>query len=269
MELSIIIVNWNTGQLLKNCVESIIKETTEAEYEIVIVDNDSKDNSCALIEENFPKGKFPQVNLIYAKDNLGFSRGNNLGIRNSKGKYLLMLNPDTIILNHAIDKAFKYIQTLGEKALLGAKLLNRDLSIQLTSCKFPTPVNIFRGSYPMSIEMHHKTHETSWVMGAFMMISREFYWQIGGLDESIFMYSEDLDLCYQVIKNGGKVIHYSEAEVIHLYNQSGKAKWNSNREKVVDDSTVKFLKKNYRGLNKYLTIASVRLKYYIKKLVKR
>lgn len=265
MDISIIIVNWNTGDLLYNCVKSIVEETLDVKYEIIIVDNNSKDNSCANIERDFKN-----VKIIYSKDNLGFSRGNNLGIKYAKGEYLLLLNPDTIILNNAIDKTYKKINEYNDKKILmGIRLLNRDRTLQFSSCNFLNILNSIFSSYVFSNAEHYKTHDSDWVMGAFMMINKDFYNDIGGLNEEYFMYSEDMELCYKVKKRAGRVIFFADAEIIHLYNQSGKNKFNKKREKVVTESTIKFLKENYNGINKYAIISILKLRFLLKQIIRR
>lgn len=265
MDISIIIVNWNTGNLLYNCVKSIVEETNNVNYEIIIVDNNSSDNSCDKIEE-----EFENVNIIYSDENLGFSRGNNLGIKNAKGEYLLLLNPDTIILENAIDKSFKKIKEYkDEKILMGIRLLNRDKTLQLSSCKFFNIKNTIFSSYVFDKDIHYMDHDSDWVMGAYMLINRSFYNNIGGLNEDYFMYSEDMELCYNVKKNGGRVIFYSGAEIIHLYNQSGKNKFNKKRDKVVTESSVKFVKDNYKGIKKYGVIFILKIRCLLKSLLKR
>lgn len=265
MDISIIIVNWNTGKLLYNCVKSIVENTIGVKYEIIIVDNNSQDDSCNKIEDDFQN-----VKIIYSKENLGFSKGNNLGIKNSKGEYLLLLNPDTIILDNAIGKAFaKLKEYKDEKILMGIRLLNGDKTLQLSSCKFLNIRNSIFSTYVFSNEEHYITHESDWVMGAFMMINSSFYNQIGGLNEDYFMYSEDMELCYKVKKNGGRVIFLAEAEIIHLYNQSGKNKFNKKRDKIVTESTIKFISENYVGLEKYGVILVHRFRSVLKQLIKR
>lgn len=265
MDISIIIVNWNTGDLLYNCVKSIVEETKGVEYEIIIVDNNSKDNSCDNIEKDFKN-----VKIIYSKDNLGFSKGNNLGIKHAKGEFLLLLNPDTIILDNAIYKSFVKMKEYNkEKTLLGVRLLNKDRSLQFSSCNFFTIKNTVFSSYVFSREDHYRTHDTDWLMGAYMLINKNFYEYIGKLNEDYFMYSEDMELCYKVKKAGGRVIFDSEAEIIHLYNQSGKNKFNKKRELVVKQSSIKFIKDNYSGIEKYGVIAILELRYLLKKLIKR
>lgn len=265
MNLSIIIVNWNTGELLYNCVKSINENMTDSNYEIIITDNDSKDNSCSNIESDFKN-----VKIIYSKDNLGFSKGNNIAVKEAKGEYVLFLNPDTIILDNSIEKALDYIKCkCSKKDLVGVRLLNGDRTLQFSSCKFPKSANVITSSYVMSKEWHYKNHNTDWVMGAFMLMKRDFFNEIGGFNESFFMYSEDIELCFRVKKNGGNVKYLSDAEIVHLYNQSGKNKWNKKRDKVVTDSTIKFIRENYSFFDRIITIFILRIRSFIKLIVKR
>lgn len=265
MDISIVIVNWNTGELLHKCVESIVNNTKGINYEIIIVDNNSSDNSCSNIEEDFKNAR-----IIYSKENLGFSRGNNLGIKEAKGRYLLLLNPDTIILSNAISEAYNKIKSYkNNKILMGVRLLNRDKTLQFSSCKFLSVKNSIFSTYVLSKEAHYSTHDTDWVMGAFMLIDKDFYNEIGGLNESYFMYSEDIELCYKVKKFGGRVIFFADTEIIHLYNQSGKGKFNKKRDRVVMESTIKFLNENYKGLNKNLIIMILKIRTLAKEILKR
>lgn len=259
MDLSIIIVNWNSGKLVYECIKSINENTKSIKYEIIIVDNDSADKSYLDLV-----GKEENVRLIYSSENLGFSRGNNLGAKNAKGKYILCLNPDTIILKDAITKSLTYIKQLKGDNLIGIRLLNQDRTLQISSCKFFNCISYFFGNFTMSNNMHFKNHETDWVMGAFMLLPKSLYYKISGFNESYFMYSEDLELCYRVKKSGGKVLFFGETQIIHLYNQSGKKKWNNKRNKIVSESLEKFVCENYTGINKWTTLLSIKLKNYIK-----
>ncbi|MPM88228.1 hypothetical protein SDC9_135329 [bioreactor metagenome] len=147
--------------------------------------------------------------------------------------------------------------------------MNGDRTLQLSSCKFLNITNSIFSNYVFSENEHYKTHESDWVMGAFMMINTNFYNDVGGLNESYFMYSEDTELCYKVKKSGGKVIFYSEAEIVHLYNQSGKNKFNKKRDKVVTESTIKFVRENYRGIEKYGVILIQKSRCLLKQIIKR
>jgi GT2 family glycosyltransferase len=259
MDLSIIIVNWNSGKLVYECIKSINDNTKSINYEIIVVDNNSADKSYLDLV-----GKEENVRLIYSSENLGFSRGNNLGAKNAKGEYILCLNPDTIILKDAITKSLTYIKQQKGDNLIGIRLLNKGRTLQISSCKFFNCISYFFGTFTMSNKMHYKNHETDWVMGAFMLLPRSLYFKISGFNESYFMYSEDLELCYRVKQIGGKVLFFNEAQIIHLYNQSGKKKWNNKRNRIVTESLEKFVYENYTGINKWSTLLSIKFKNYIK-----
>ncbi|MBN1060033.1 glycosyltransferase family 2 protein [Clostridium botulinum] len=264
MDISIIIVNWNTSELLINCVESIKKETLNIKYEIIIYDNNSKDNSIELVEK-----KYDNIKIIKGKENLGFSKANNKAVNICNGKYVLLLNPDTIILDNAIEKTFEFIQQYNKKnVLVGCKLLNKDLSTQLSAARFPSIYNYTVGR-TSNIEINNSTHKCDWVMGAFMMLSKNTYNMIGGFDESYFMYCEDMDICYKIYKNFGEVYFFNEAQIIHLYNQSGEKKWKGNREEALRKSSFIFINKNKKNfISRNLLKLIYNLKYFLKKYLR-
>lgn len=261
MDLSIIIVNYNSGKLAYECINSINDNTKSIKYEIIVVDNDSPNKGYLDLVE-----KQENVKLIYSKENLGFSKGNNLGVNEAQGEYILCLNPDTIILNDAITKSFQFIKKQHGDNLVGVRLLNKDGTLQISSCKFFNSISYFFGKFTLPKDMHYENHESDWVMGAFMLLSKKLYDKISGFDESYFMYSEDLELCYKVKKYGGRILFFGEAEIIHLYNQSGNEKWNNKRNRVVSGSLKKFVSENYTGINKMSTLLSINLKNVIKRM---
>lgn len=264
MDLSIIIVNWNTGDLLEKCVESIKKETKNLLYEIIVYDNNSKDNSIATLER-----KYPDVTIISGTENLGFSKGNNNAVSISKGEYLLLLNPDTIILDKAIEKTYRFIKSLNEKDLVGCKLLNKDLTTQLSAAYFPS---IFRYTLAKTsnYNINDHTHKCDWVMGAYMMLKKSTYIDIGGFNENYFMYCEDMDLCHKIYQNLGSVYFYNDAQIVHLYNQSGEKKWKGKREKALKESTFKYLDENCKSnIQRYMLKSIYSSKFYLKKLLKQ
>ena len=264
MDLSIIIVNWNTGDLLEKCVKSIKKETKNLLYEIIVYDNNSKDSSITTLEE-----KYPDVTLIKGTENLGFSKGNNKAVNISKGEYILLLNPDTIILDKAIEKTYRFIKSLNENDLVGCKLLNKDLTTQLSAAYFPS---IFRYTLAKisNYNINEYTHQCDWVMGAYMMLKKSTYIDIGGFNENYFMYCEDMDLCYKIYKNLGSVYFYSDAQIVHLYNQSGEKKWKGKREEALKESTFKYLDENCRSsIRRYILKGIYSSKFYLKKILKQ
>lgn len=230
MKLSIIIVNWNTKDLLRNALESLYKETNNFDYEVIIIDNNSFDGSVEMVKE-----VFPDVLLIQNKENLGFSKANNQGLKKAKGDYLMLLNSDVIVLDQAINKLVDYLDKHPDICMVGPKLLNKDMTFQ-HACRrgLPDPLNslfyltglhkIFKNaktdSYKKFNMNENESGQTEALSGAAMMFKRKVYEKIGGLDEDFFMYGEDLDFCKRVLDIGWRTFYVSDAEIIHLYGSS-------------------------------------------------
>lgn len=227
MKLSIIILSYNTKDLLENCLESIRKYTHGLEFEIIMVDNGSKDGSVEEVK------KFKMQNLklkiIENKTNLGFAGGNNVGIRKALGEYILLLNSDTFLKDNALLKMVKLLDSRPDISVLGPRLLNQDGSFQASVGRFPTlPVVFwmlfkehFGGSEYVRLSPKERG-EVDWVMGAALMARKEVFEKVGLLDEKIFMYMEEVEWCYRVKRAGFKVYFYPEAEIIHLWQRSSR-----------------------------------------------
>lgn len=255
LDVSIIIVNYNTKKLLCGCLESIFTHTKRINYEVVIVDNASSDGS-----EKYVKELFPSVRWINSGSNLGFGRANNLGAECANGKYLMFLNSDTILLNDAVSLLFDYMETNMAKnnlGAVGAYLLDRNGNVNISFSNFPTPKSEF--SY-LWRKFSHKHIETSnsdkyvdCISGADLFISRELFLKVGGFDAKIFMYYEETDLQYRLSKMGLKRRIISGPLIVHLEGGSFKSKGLSfNRFKMSQTSYNYYLKKHYKGY-KYLT----------------
>ncbi len=246
VDVSIIIVNYNTKDLLKICIDSIINNTIDINYEIIVVDNASKDGSCEMLKENY----IDSVKLIASKVNGGFAYANNLGIIVSKGRFVFLLNSDTIVLNNAIGKMVKYMDKNGNIGMLGPKLLNKDLSHQTSISAFPTfkrevfhmykLKNVLKipliksffvkfggklGSkdieqYMKNFQKIDEPEEVQVLVGAALMIRSSIINKIGLLDEQYFMFYEEIDLCYKAHKNNIKKVYYPKCEIIHLIGAS-------------------------------------------------
>lgn len=233
MDLSIIIVNYNVKEFLRNLLDSIDKALQNISTEIIVVDNASDDGSVELL-----KSKFPTVKLIENKTNLGFGKANNQALKISKGKYILLINPDTIVGEDTFTKMIKFLEVQKDAGLAGCKILNPDGSLQL-ACRrsFPGPwtsfckvtglSNLFPNSklfarYNLTYLDENQTYEVDAISGSFMMFSREVYEKVGGFDEQFFMYGEDLDLCYRIQKAGYKVFYLHTTQVIHYKGESTK-----------------------------------------------
>jgi len=232
--LSIIIVNYNAGHYLENCLKSIYAETKKIPFDIWVVDNNSKDASVSMVRRNFP-----EVNLIENKENAGFARANNNAICKCTGDYVLLLNPDTLVLENAIEKMVKFMDENPQTGIAGCKVLNEDRTLQL-ACRrsIPSPgVAFFRltglgklfpnskrmAKYNLTYLNPDEANEVDAVSGAFLMIRKKVIDKIGKLDENFFMYGEELDWCLRTKKAGWKVIYYPDAEIVHYKGECSKS----------------------------------------------
>ncbi|AOY75539.1 glycosyltransferase family 2 protein [Clostridium formicaceticum] len=235
MDLSIIIVNYNTIELTKQTLHSIFDKKYNFIYEVFVVDNASTDGSVDMI-----KTEFPQVQLIENNQNLGFSKANNLAITLAEGKYILLLNSDTVVLEDCLSKSLSYLDAHPEIGVLGCQVILKNGQLD-HACKrgFPTPEaslyyilklnklfpNSKRfGQYDLTYLSDQEVNQVDAVTGAFMMVRRGVIDEVGGLDEDFFMYGEDLDWCYRIKKAGWKIIYYPEAKIIHYKGASNKKK---------------------------------------------
>lgn len=237
-DLSIVIVNWNVRDLLRHCLHSIFQlplsnfqpPTSNFEIEVIVVDNASSDDSVAMMEN-----EFPQVRLIANSENVGFTVGNNQGITASRGRYILLLNPDTEIVGDALTMMVKYMDAHPQVGVLGPQLLNPGGSIQSSRRRFPTLATAFLEStilqqwFPRNRATRHyyitdhpddEVQEVDWVTGACLLARRETIEEVSLLDEGFFMYSEELDWCRRMKAQGWKVVYLPTARVIHYGAQS-------------------------------------------------
>ncbi len=231
MELSVIIVNYNVRAFLENCLLSVQRACEFIQTEILVVDNASDDGSVEVV-----RNKFPQVKLIVNENNIGFAAANNRAIIESQGKYLLLLNPDTILQEDTLRVMINYFNKSPDVGLAGCKILNPDGTLQL-ACRrsFPNPWvaftkitglnNLFPrskifGKYNLAYLSPDETYEVDAVSGSFMFVRREVIGQVGGLDEQFFMYGEDLDWCYRIKTAGWKIFYVHSTQIIHFKGES-------------------------------------------------
>ncbi|WP_149242264.1 glycosyltransferase family 2 protein [Dyadobacter sp. 32] len=225
MDVSIIIVNYNTAELLINCIDSIQTKTSGLYYEIIVVDNKSSDNSVILLKE-----KFNNVIVIESDINLGFGKGNNLGAQYAKGKYLFFLNSDTILINNAIKILFDFIQLKGNEnvACVGGNLYHPDGRPNYSyASTFPTlsRMILYRSGLRKLIRNDNfnttgKPKTVAIIIGADMLIPKEKFNQINGFDPNYFMYVEESDLQYRFRLNGWQSQSLPTAKIIHLQGAS-------------------------------------------------
>ena len=221
--LSIIIVNWNSKDYVRECLRSLEKHATPG-YEIIVVDGASFDGCGEMIA-----AEFPAVRFVQSQTNVGFGRCNNLGARHATGEYLLFLNPDTEVTPGAVGELLDVMASDSEAGLVGARLINTDATLQTSSVQsLPTPLNqaldsnFLRRLFPRwRLWGTHAAYNSSEpvpveaVSGACMLISRELFARIGGFSPHYFMYAEDMHLCWDVSKSGRRVIHQPTAKITH------------------------------------------------------
>lgn len=257
MKLSIIIVNYNTYTLTKQTIDSVLEKKLPFEYEIMLVDNASMDDSMVKLQEDYKDIIREGLLKVTLNDaNLGFAKANNIGMRKSKGEYILLLNSDTYVVEDCLQQCMQYIEHYNTEAViqgenkckigaLGCKVILPDGTLD-HACKrgFPTP----RASLYYFLKLHkrdkvkyglydalhldeNEVGEVDCLMGAFMLMPRHVLDQVGLLDEDFFMYGEDIDLCYRIKEGGHKIMYYPEASIIHYKGGSSKKR----RTKVIYD----------------------------------
>jgi N-acetylglucosaminyl-diphospho-decaprenol L-rhamnosyltransferase len=221
--LSIILVNYNGGEFLPDCLSSIEK-FADGDCEVIIVDNRSTDNSVDLIRE-----KFSAFELICHETNAGFGKANNLAVARARSEYLLFLNTDTILTEHTPRILLEYLQQHPDVGAIGSRITFEDGSYQLSFGKLPSLIVelLDKIRYALARKWHHlfsgiynrqysTAREVGWVTGACLMMRRDVFEKIGGFDESFFMYFEDKDICKRVREAGFKVVYYPNTSLIHL-----------------------------------------------------
>lgn len=230
LDLSITICSWNTVSDLEKCLASLESVQNEANFEVIVVENNSEDDS-----EEMVRTKFGWVKLLPQSVNLGFTKGHNLALGHAMGEILALLNSDTIVHPGAIAEIVKFIRSTPDAGVVGPKLLNTDGSLQMSCRRFPKPMaaafrntllgrlfpnNKFTADYLMADSDHESVRTVDWVSGAALFISKRLYDEIGGLDEEFFMFSEDVDYCRRCWNAGFKVYYLPSAVITHAIGRS-------------------------------------------------
>lgn len=239
-DLSIIIVSWNVRDLLRECLDSIHEAAEAGQFslqpggdalsvEVIVVDNVSQDGTPRVVREDFG-----WVRLVEPGQNTGFTGGNNLGMTASRGRYLLLLNPDTVVLGDALPCMIRYMDAHPGVGALGPQLLNKDGSVQSSRRRFPTFwTAVFESTWLQSAAPHRvldryymldttddETIEVDWVQGAALMVRRGVLEQVGGFDESFFMYSEEMDWQRRIKEAGWQIVYLPTAQITHYGGKS-------------------------------------------------
>lgn len=232
LDVSVIIVNWNTRELLRDCIWSVYEHSGDVSCEIIVVDNASTDGSTEMVRAEFPK-----VHLLENTDNHGFARANNQGIMASRGRYVLLLNSDTRVLDNALEKVVTFADENREAAVVGCRVLNPDLTLQPTCFMFPSAFNMvlsFTYLYKLfaANRLFGRERMTWWnrddvrsvdvVTGCFMLVRRLAIQEVGMMDKRFFMYAEETDWCFRFKQAGWKVLFTPHAEIIHHGGQSSR-----------------------------------------------
>ena len=257
MELSVIILNYNVCYFLEQCVWSVQKALQHIDGEIIVVDNNSSDASCQMIQE-----QFPTVKLIQNKENLGFSKGNNIGVAAAKGKLICILNPDTVVAEDTFQIMLsEYKSRACEVGIMGCKLIDGTGHFLPESKRgVPTPwvaftkifglykwfkhSRLFNAYYAQHIT-ENQSGAVEILVGAFMMLERKLYLKIGGFDENCFMYSDDIDLSYMVLKTGKINYYIHKTSIIHYKGESTIR--NKHYMKRFKDAMVFFYQKHFKS----------------------
>ena len=232
IEVSIIIVNWNTRDILRNCLISVYEQTMGITFEVIVIDNASSDASAAMVKQEFPR-----VILIENTENKGFAVANDQGMEIAKGRYVLLLNSDTIVLNGAIPKTVNYASRNPDAGVIGCRAVWPDGRRQNTCFRFVnlpllllSSLVFFRMAKPFHIPLLHperylnldfeKEHNVDVVAGCFFLVRHEVIEQVGMFDTDFFMYGEEMEWCSRIHKAGWKICYFPGAEIVHLYGAS-------------------------------------------------
>ena len=256
-DISIVIVNYNVRHFLQQTLESVNRSIQKLNVEIWVVDNNSVDDSVSMVQR-----EFPEVNLIANSDNPGFSKANNQAIRKSNAKYILLLNPDTVLQEDTLVKCYDFMESHTEAGAVGAKMIDGSGQFLPESKRgFPTPwvsfckasglTKVFKKSklfnqYHLGFLNENETHEIDVLCGAFMFMRNSVLEEIGLLDEAFFMYGEDIDLSYRIKQSGNKVYYLPETQLIHFKGESTK-KTSVNYVRVFYQAMIIFAKKHFSG----------------------
>jgi len=225
LDISVVIVGWNARHYLELCLESLVKAPPRRSMEVIVVDNASNDGTSEMIE-----AKFPWVNFIKSRENLGFAKGNNVAIRQCQGRYVALVNPDVIVFPGCLDALADFLDQNPSVGNVGPRILNPDMTLQSSCRRFPTLWNNFCSATGLATKFrnsrvfagehmfyfpHDQTLAVDVLVGCFSMIRREALDAVGLLDEGLFMYGDDVDWCRRAQNAGWEVVFYPGAQAIH------------------------------------------------------
>jgi GT2 family glycosyltransferase len=264
MDASIIIVSWNTRDILRNCLKSVYEQTKDILFEVIVIDNASSDHSVSMI-----KTEFSQVHLIENKENRGFAAGVNQGIAVAKGRYVLVLNSDTVVCDNAIEKIVRYADEHSEAAVVGCQVLDNFYTVQMTCFRFPSVLNLFLYAFGLN-KIFKKNHffgrewmlwwprdserEVEVVSGSFMLVRRNAIDDVGLMDEDYFLYYEETDWCYRFAMAGWKKLFWPGAKIIHCHGGRNSSKQESLKMAVQMQKSCLIFFKKHRDIASYIAV---------------
>jgi N-acetylglucosaminyl-diphospho-decaprenol L-rhamnosyltransferase len=254
-DVAAVVINRNTREMLRACLESILKSEFESNIEVWVVDSGSSDGSQAMV-----LGEFPGANLVYNGENTGYAKACNQGLRVTSAPYVIVMNSDTVLSADTISVVAGFLDGHPDCAAAGPRILNPDGTLQLSCREFPSmwdafahaflglfrPDNRYSARYKKSAWDHETASEVDWVSGAFMALRRDAVDAVGGFDEGYFMYVEDVDICWRLRQAGGTVDYIGRGDVVHFVAQSSRMA--STRMMLHHHvSMLRFHRRTYRG----------------------
>ncbi len=253
-DVSVIMVSYNCRQYIEQCLQSIAASPTACSYKVIVVDNNSSDDTVSVVKSNFSN-----VQLICNEENIGFARGNNQALQIANSRYAMLLNPDTLVREGAFDTIVKFLDAHVHVWALGPAILNGDGSPQRTGIRFPSnwnflvetlfldrlfPYSRLFGAHRELYEDYSKPRAVDYVQGSCLVVRKEVIEKVGVLDERFFMYFEETDWCYRIKQAGGAIMFLPSAEVVHF--GGGEAgHYNERRLLQYHQSLLKFYRKHY------------------------
>lgn len=277
MQLSIIIVNYNVKYFLQQCLYAVNKAIQGLQAEVIVVDNNSTDGSVAYLQE-----KFTWVTFIQNTENKGFGKANNIALQQATGKYILFLNPDTIVPEDCFEKCISFFETTKNCGALGIKMIDgKGNFLPESKRSFPAPLTSFFklvglaylfptsklfNKYALGYLDKNNNHEVDVLAGAFLMTTKELLDKIGGFDETFFMYGEDVDLSYRLQQTGVKNYYFSESTIIHFKGESTK-RGSLNYVKMFYEAMSIFVSKHFKGSSVALFSTSIKMAIWLRALL--
>ena len=252
MDLSIIIVNWNTREMLRDCLQSVFDTAADITFDVWVVDNGSSDDSQQMVRD-----AFPQVELIANQDNKGFAGANNQALSRAKGRHVLLLNSDTLVHGDVLSASVRYLDDNPDVGAMGCRVLNTDGTLQITGSQVPSLLNLslqatglnrlpggFFDRFQMVRWDRRDARDLDVIFGGYLMVRRSVIEQVGLLDDAFFFYGEETDWCFRIAKGGWRLVLAPVGEITHFGGGSVK-KLNHKRNIMLSEGTIRFHRKHY------------------------